>query len=211
MLEFGELGSGFRLAIRDLEIRGAGNLLGAQQHGALYAVGFDLYTRLLNSAVQELKGEVTVEEIPPKLTLGLEAYLPDQWVPDSRSKLEVYKRLSACGALSDLTVLLDELRDRYGSPPPPVRLLAGQAQVRILGVTGGLESVIRRGGTLCLTFRTREAMLRALPEVQRRGWEAQDRVLNVPAPRDPEDLLELLRGLLGGSGVAVTGVAGKSR
>ncbi|MEK7475399.1 MAG: transcription-repair coupling factor [Candidatus Coatesbacteria bacterium] len=211
MLEFGELGSGFRLALRDLEIRGAGNLLGAQQHGALYAVGFDLYTRLLNSAVQELKGEVTVEEVPPKLTLGLEAYLPDQWVPDSRSKLEVYKRLSACAGLDDLAVLLEELRDRYGTPPPPVRLLAGQAQVRILGIAGGLESVIRRGPTLALTFRSRDALVRAMPPVQRRGWEARDRVLSVPAPRDPEELLELLRGLLGGSGVPVAGVAGRGR
>jgi len=203
MLEFGELGSGFRLAVRDLEIRGAGNLLGPQQHGALHAVGFDLYTRLLNSAVQELKGEVTVDIVPPKLTLGLEAYLPDDWVPDSRSKLEVYKRLSACGALDELKALLEELRDRYGAPPPPVRLLAGQAQIRIMGVAGGLESVIRKGSQLSLTFRSREALLAALPPGSRRGWEARDRTLNVPAPRDPQALVDLIRELLGGPGVAV--------
>jgi len=211
MLEFGELGSGFRLAVRDLEIRGAGNLLGPQQHGALHAVGFDLYTRLLNSAVQELKGEVTVEEVPPKVALGLEAYLPDSWVPDSRSKLEVYKRLSACAALDDLAQLLDELRDRYGAPPPPVRLLAGQAQVRIMGLAGGLESVVRRGGQLSMTFRNRDALLRAMPPAPRRGWEARDRTLNVPSPRDPEELLALLRALLGGPGVAVTGAAGRAK
>ncbi|MBI4390904.1 MAG: transcription-repair coupling factor, partial [candidate division NC10 bacterium] len=128
LVEFTELGSGFKIAARDLEIRGAGNLLGAEQHGHIAAVGFDLYCRLTQEAVQELKGEPVESPVDPAVRLPAEALLPDVYVDDPGLRLALYKRLAAAEGEEALEELAVELRDRFGPPPPEATwLLRGMA------------------------------------------------------------------------------------
>jgi len=198
MLEFGELGSGFRLALRDLEIRGAGNLLGPQQHGVMQAVGFDLYARLLESSVRELKGEVVVRDVPAEVSLGILAFLPDAWVPDGRTKLEIYKRLAACEAVAEVDALVAELRDRLGEPPAEAGLLFGAARVRALATPLGIASVKRAAGQVVLTFRRREDLEAAVKKRRLPGRRTGDRTLTLASPRAPAELVGELVRTLGG-------------
>ena len=124
--EFTDLGSGFRIAMRDLEIRGAGNLLGAEQHGHMEAVGYDLYCKMLNEAVKHLKGETEEEEtFATTIDLNVDAYIPDTYIPNEYQKLDVYKRIAAIGNDEEMDDMLEELIDRFGDIPLRVqRLLA---------------------------------------------------------------------------------------
>ncbi len=149
MREFVELGSGLRLAMRDLEIRGAGNLLGAEQHGHLAAVGFDLYMRLLDEAVRESRGEIVAE--PPEVTVNLEtgAYLPEEYIASPPQRMAAYRRLAAATTREEGEAAMAELRDRYGPLPPPVQNLAEVVRLRILARRAGVASISReRGGVL---------------------------------------------------------------
>jgi transcription-repair coupling factor (superfamily II helicase) len=130
--EFTELGSGFRIAAADLEIRGGGNLLGKEQSGHIDAVGFELYMQMLEQAVHELKGEPVPEEFEPNLQLQVSAYIPDDYVGDVAHRLVLYKRLTASTQVGDLAQLHGELVDRYGAPPEPVERLFEVMEIRIL-------------------------------------------------------------------------------
>src|SRR5207237_9402465 len=130
--EFTELGSGFRIAAADLEIRGGGNLLGKQQSGHIAAVGFELYMQMLEQAVHELKGEPVPEEFEPNLQLQVSAYIPDDYFSDVAQRLVLYKRQSASTQVGDLAQLYGELVDRYGAPPEPVERLFEVMEVRLL-------------------------------------------------------------------------------
>ncbi len=129
--QFTELGSGFRVAAADLEIRGAGNLLGKQQSGHIAAIGLDLYLQMVEQAVQRLKGHVIEEEPDPTLQLPVSAFLPEEYVADPHQRLSLYKRLTACGQVGDLALLHGEVQDRYGVPPEPVERLFEVMQLRI--------------------------------------------------------------------------------
>jgi transcription-repair coupling factor (superfamily II helicase) len=150
--EFTELGSGFKVAMRDLEIRGVGNILGPQQHGNVAAVGFDLYCHLLNAAVARLKGEEVEQDRTPTLSLDLDAYIPADYVPDERQKLDWYKRLAAVESHPDLAELEEELKDRYGEAPRPVRSLLEVVAVRIWARELGLSEVTQKGSQIVLRF-----------------------------------------------------------
>jgi len=130
--EFTELGSGFKIAMRDLEIRGAGNILGAEQHGHIAAVGFDLYCRLLEEAVKEARGEKVTQAPEITIELPVEAYIPDTYIPETGQKVEVYKRIAALAATADLSDFEDELADRFGDPPAVAQNLLAVAKVKIL-------------------------------------------------------------------------------
>ncbi|MFQ5847830.1 MAG: transcription-repair coupling factor [Candidatus Methylomirabilales bacterium] len=121
--ELTELGSGFKIAARDLEIRGAGNLLGVEQHGHINAVGFDLYCQLIQETVQELKGADRGVEVDPVLRLPLEAYIPEAYVSDAAVRLTLYRRLAAATSAAERAEFAGELRDRFGPPPLPVEHL----------------------------------------------------------------------------------------
>lgn len=132
--EFTEFGSGFKLALRDLEIRGAGNLLGPEQHGHIAAVGFELYNQLLREAVSELKGEKVPEQSNPPAPLWelrLDAYIPESYIGDARQKVELYRRLALVEDLESLEDLRDEVRDRFGPIPEPVSYLFRLAGLRL--------------------------------------------------------------------------------
>ncbi len=130
---FTELGAGFMIASHDLEIRGAGDLLGASQSGHIAAVGFDTYTRILEEAVAELKGQPIHAERDPELNVDLPGYIPDDYVPDTGQRLDLYKRLSGAGGEDDVNALLEEMKDRYGDPPDEVKLLGELMLVKAHG------------------------------------------------------------------------------
>jgi transcription-repair coupling factor (superfamily II helicase) len=166
-----ELGAGYRIAVRDLELRGAGNLLGAEQSGHAHAVGFDLYLRWLEDAVKALKGEGRPAEVPPEVIFDGPAYLTDGYVPDEDAKLDLYRRLARATELSEIQALRDELQDRFGPVPPEAERLLAVSELRALGARLGLETVLVRGDEARLSFRAGAAprlagLTAALDDVQ---------------------------------------------
>jgi len=139
--EFTEFGAGFKIAMRDLEIRGAGNLIGAQQHGHLAAVGFEMYSQMLKEAVQELRGEKVEEVIEPSIELQVDAYLPDPYVVDSQAKASLYQRLAMVRDEAQLSEMVDELVDRFGTPPREVEHLIEIIRIKILAGTLKVEQI----------------------------------------------------------------------
>jgi transcription-repair coupling factor (superfamily II helicase) len=150
--ELTELGSGFKLALRDLEIRGAGNLLGAEQHGHIAAVGYDLYSKLLAEAVRELKGEMPVSAVEPVIGVGVEAYLPDSYVPEVNQRLALYKRLAAVSTVAEVDDLRGELTDRFGPLPGPVARLLEVVVLRVAARALGIEKIEAGGQTAVVSF-----------------------------------------------------------
>ncbi len=144
--DFTELGAGFKIAMRDMEIRGAGNILGSEQHGHIAAVGFDMYCRLIDEEVKRQKGEEVPESREAvQLDLGLSAFLPDSYIPDTVLKVEVYKRLSAAESKDILQALAEELCERYGPLPEPVENLIAVCRVKILAEKLGFASIHNDG------------------------------------------------------------------
>ncbi|MGE5542051.1 MAG: transcription-repair coupling factor, partial [Bacillota bacterium] len=139
--EFTELGSGFKIAMRDLEIRGAGNILGAEQHGFIVSVGFDLYSRMLEEAVRELKGEEFREPPSVSIEIPADAYLPDSYVPDSRQKVDMYKKIAAVRNEEDAALVAEEMSDRFGALPAPASNLLAVARIKVLAQTTGIASI----------------------------------------------------------------------
>ncbi|MFO7265526.1 MAG: transcription-repair coupling factor [Bacillota bacterium] len=139
--EFTELGSGFKIALRDLEIRGAGNLLGPEQHGFIASVGFELYCKLLEEAVREVKGEVKREAPDPVIDLNVDAYVSDDYVADPQQKVEIYKRVAGLRTAEEIQDFQEELEDRFGPVPPPVRNLLAVARIKVLARELGVEAV----------------------------------------------------------------------
>jgi transcription-repair coupling factor (superfamily II helicase) len=151
--EFSDLGSGFRVAALDLEIRGAGNLLGGEQSGHIEAVGFDMYMKLLEQTIKELKGEETEDEIRANVNLRVDLRIDDDYIPDMNQRLTVYRRMAAVRTDDELERLVLEARDRYGPPPESVLNLAEYAAIRLLADRIGLESVDREASIVVLKFR----------------------------------------------------------
>jgi len=150
--EFTEFGSGYKIAMRDLEIRGAGNLLGAEQHGHIAAVGFDLYCRLLAEAVQEVKGEPIQRSIETTLELPVEAYIPDSYIADPNQKVDIYRRLAAMRKEEEVNEIEEELVDRFGNLPRPTCNLLTVAQLRTIAGQLGVKNIIGQYGGYRLQF-----------------------------------------------------------
>lgn len=150
--EFTEFGSGFRIAMRDLEIRGAGNLIGAQQHGHLAAVGFDLYVQMLKEAVAEIRGETVEERIEPSIELQVDAFLPDDYVGDRQTKASLYQRMAQIHEEDDLNEMLDELIDRFGTPPKEVENLLQIIRLRWLASDLKIEQIQQSKQMVTLRF-----------------------------------------------------------
>jgi transcription-repair coupling factor (superfamily II helicase) len=151
--EFSDLGSGFRVAALDLEIRGAGNLLGGEQSGHIEAVGFDMYMKLLEQTIKELKGEETEDEVRANVNLRVDLRIDDDYIPDMNQRLTVYRRMAAVRTDDELDRLVDEVRDRYGPPPDSILNLAEYAAIRLLADRVGLETLDREGPSVVLKFR----------------------------------------------------------
>ncbi len=150
--DFTELGAGFKIAMRDLSIRGAGNLLGAQQHGFIDSVGYDLYTQMLNEAVAAKRGTAAPKKLDTEITLDLEAYLPDDYVSDSRQKIELYKRLREATSDAQLDEIQDDLIDRFGDYPTPVTNLLAVTHLKRFADAAWVERITQNGQTLVATL-----------------------------------------------------------
>ncbi len=149
--EFSELGSGFRIALRDLEIRGAGNLLGAEQHGFIASVGFELYMQMLSDAVQEVKGEAPPPRPEVSVDLPVPAYLPEDYAPDRNQRIDLYRRLASAPDHGRLTDIVAEIADRYGRPlPPTAQNLVRLAGLKILCAQAGVTRVTTEGNLAAL-------------------------------------------------------------
>ncbi len=183
LAEHTALGSGFHLAMRDLEIRGAGNLLGPQQHGFIEEIGFDLYCRLLEEAVAELKGEeppspavMTTVEFPD------EVFIPDDYIPDNQQRFEVYKRLADAGTTHDLDDIRVELADRFGASPPAVEMLLNLAYARVIGTGSHVARVMvnQETGALKVEFEDTRPIGRS--EIERWRKHIADSLTFSPGP-----------------------------
>ena len=151
--EFSDLGAGFKLAALDLELRGAGNLLGGEQSGHIEAVGFELYTQMLDRAVREMQGEATPEEAPTQLNLGLNIRIPVDYIAEENQRLRMYKRVAAIETESQLNDVRAELQDRYGELPPAVSNLLEYAALKLLAVRVGATGIDRKRDQVNVKFR----------------------------------------------------------
>ncbi|HUQ92323.1 MAG TPA: transcription-repair coupling factor [Bryobacteraceae bacterium] len=196
--EFSDLGAGFKIAALDLQLRGAGNLLGGEQHGHIEAVGYDTYVRLLDETVRELKGEELPLEIRSNLSLGLDIRIPPQYIHDEHQRLRAYKRIADAGDEEKAGQVLSELEDRYGPPPDVVRNLVSFSVLKSAAERLGIETVERRSGVLNIKFhgeaRVQPERLMALVANTTGAQFTPAGVLRLPLPAgdDPRAVLDFL-------------------
>jgi transcription-repair coupling factor (superfamily II helicase) len=197
--EASELGAGFTIAMRDLEIRGSGDILGTRQHGHISAVGFDLYTRLLAQAVQEKKaqetGEPLVSALPSLVTidLPLPAYIPSEYVPDTTLRLRLYRRLAQLTTLDEIDAIAEEMADRFGPIPDEVDNLLYQLRLKVLAGAAGVEAIAVEAGKLAIRCSRLEKANR--PGLQRRlgrGVRVSRRAVWVPYADIPQQTWRVL-------------------
>ncbi|HKW77367.1 MAG TPA: transcription-repair coupling factor [Terriglobales bacterium] len=154
--EFSDLGAGFKIAALDLELRGAGNLLGGEQSGNIDAVGFEMYTGMLDRAIRELKGEDLAEKVSAQLNLGIDLRIPAEYIAEENQRLRMYKRAAGVEGEDQLEDVAKELQDRYGAPPAPVRYLLAASALKLLCGNVGVLSIDRKRDTVTIKF-TEEA------------------------------------------------------
>lgn len=150
--EFSELGAGFRIAALDLELRGAGNLLGRQQHGHINAVGFDLYTKMLERSVAELRGETSAPELRATINLGVDVRIPPGYIPSENLRLRTYKRIAEMTNEGQREEILKELEDRFGAPPQAIHNLLDYALLKVMAEGMLVASIERRGAQVAVKF-----------------------------------------------------------
>ncbi len=188
--EFSDLGAGFKIAALDLELRGAGNLLGGEQHGHIAAVGFDMYLRMLEETVQELKGEHTPPEVHSALNLGLDIRIPAEYIADEQQRLRAYKRIADARDEEQANKVRGELEDRYGPVPTAVETLVKFALLKTRAQQLGIEAIDRRGGAFIVKFhpgsRIDPQKLMALVSGREGAQFTPAGVLKVPLPAQAE-------------------------
>ncbi len=151
--EFSDLGAGFKIAALDLELRGAGNLLGGQQSGHIEAIGFELYTQMLDRAIREMKGETAPEDVPTQLNLGLNIRIPNEYIAEENQRLRMYKRIAGIETDTQLDDVRSELQDRYGEPPADVVHLLAYAALKLQAAQAGAVMVERKRDLISMKFR----------------------------------------------------------
>jgi len=179
--EFTELGSGFKIAMRDLAIRGAGNLLGAEQHGFIASVGFDMYSQMLAEEIAKRKAsllgqpEPEVREVNTAIDLAMDAYLPSEYIYDSMQKIEIYKKVAVIREPEETDDLREELVDRFGDPPEAVENLLAVARLKAYGRRCGIEQITQRGDDLILKFAPAEAERMDKKQIDRLCFKFENR------------------------------------
>ncbi|MDO4797095.1 MAG: helicase-related protein, partial [Coriobacteriales bacterium] len=196
--EFQELGSGMRIAMRDLEIRGAGSLVGAEQHGNLSGVGFDLFTQMLGQAVAEARGEVSEGDEPSEVTINLSAdfYLADEYVPEVDKRVMAYRRLASATELAEVDALAAELEETWGAMPLAARNLFDRARVRIRCERLGVTSVALTGGRIVYTGIEVPRDVAKKLRAERGFYYPKTAQLKYPFRRDAEQLLPVVLSVL---------------
>ncbi len=202
--EFSDLGAGFKIAALDLELRGAGNMLGGEQSGHIEAIGFELYTQMLERAVREMKGEAAPDEAETQLNLGLNIRIPADYVPEENQRLQMYKRVARVETESQLTDVAAELQDRYGPPPPAVRNLLDYASLKLLCMKVGVNAIERKRDFVTLKFQQNAAVdpeqLARFVSAQRGAQFTPDGMLKFVLKATAAE--EVLRALQHGAGTA---------
>jgi transcription-repair coupling factor (superfamily II helicase) len=200
--EFSDLGAGFRIAALDLELRGAGNILGGQQSGHIEAVGLDLYIKLLEQTVLELKGQAAPETARANLNLRIDLRIPEDYVPDMQQRMSLYKRLSSLRSDAEIDRLRDEVKDRYGTPPAELQALLAYARLRLQAEGVGIAQIDCGSEALHVRFApnaplSTEALVRTVRALGGASVSAQG-VLRVPLQtKDPlEDTARVLETLI---------------
>jgi len=151
--EFSDLGAGFQIAMRDLEIRGAGNILGREQSGHIAVVGYEMYCRLLEQSVAQLRGVSVPAPPETHVELGVDAFIPPTYVPSDRQRMELYRRLAGCTELAEIAQLETDLADAYGRPPTEVETLLAMSEIRLRAAAAGIDSIIRHDPDIIFTVR----------------------------------------------------------
>src|SRR5207248_1932692 len=153
---------GFKIAMRDLEIRGAGNILGPEQSGHIATVGYEMYCQLLEEAVRQLKQEPRATTPEAHVDIGVSAFIPKTWIPADRQRMDVYRRLTRCTSIDMLNLLEADLKDAFGDPPRQAVVLLAMTELRLLSGHWGIESIIRKEPDVVLTVRDAMKALTAL-------------------------------------------------
>ena len=194
--DYTELGSGLRIAMRDLEIRGAGNLLGDEQSGHVEAIGFELYLQMLNDAIAARRGEIVPEQ-EARVEIPISAYIPADYVGFEAAKIDLHRRIATADA-DALTRLADELGDRFGPPPPPVEALIAVQRLRLkLMQVGASRLSVRAGRVTLAPVGLTSAALKALrSESPRALYSSGERTVSIPAPSGPAERIEAAEGVL---------------
>ena len=193
LMEHRDLGSGFQIAMRDLQIRGGGTILGASQSGHIAAVGYDLFLQLMEKAIAELKGERTPEPLEPEINLALSAFLPEAYIPDIDQRLLAYRRLSRLKNLEELSDFKAEMRDRFGGLPVEASNLLFKVMVRLLCIQSGIRRLDQKAMALFLYFDpdylpNPDGLVRLMQKQPQRFQIKPDNVLKVTLKRADTDL-----------------------
>ncbi|MBI2875858.1 MAG: DEAD/DEAH box helicase, partial [Candidatus Tectomicrobia bacterium] len=200
--ELTELGSGFLLASRDMEIRGAGNILGQEQSGSISAVGFEFYCKLLEEAVKELNGEFSEDDVEPEILLNLEGYIPAEYIANTNQRLDVYKRLSDIREPEDLQWIREELIDRYGALPEALERLLQILEIKALARKLRIVKMEQQGEGVLLTFNPKVTLI-PFERFEREGGEdnltrVEEYVLELKLQGEGRPLLQAVREALDG-------------
>lgn len=195
--EFTELGSGFKIAMRDLSIRGAGNLLGAEQHGFIASVGFDLYSQMLAEEIAKRKAEMygeqteLVKEIQTQIDLSMDAYLPSDYIYDSIQKIEIYKKVAVVRSIEESEDLREELVDRFGDLPAAVHNLLTVARLKVYGRQYGIEQISQRGEELTVRFAAAESGNLDKKKIDQLCNQYDNRIKRMTQPQEPGVIIQL--------------------
>jgi transcription-repair coupling factor (superfamily II helicase) len=191
--EFTEFGAGFKIALRDLEIRGAGNILGIEQHGHMTAVGYDLYCKLLSAAVKELQGEKQEIEVQPVIELSISAYISDEYINNPAQKMDIYRRIASVETIDEAEDIEEEVEDRFGDIPEHVRNLIYVSRVKVYAIKLKVSSIIQQGDVINIKF---QDLGKLNPEVLLRISAAFEKQITILGSTTPVIALKT-RGLKG--------------
>ncbi|MFN3467633.1 MAG: TRCF domain-containing protein, partial [Candidatus Brocadiales bacterium] len=180
--EFSELGAGFKIALRDLEIRGAGNILGPQQHGHIQAVGYEMYCQLLESAVRKARKEPLRTPLEVYINLHLDSYLPPAYIMDETVRMEMYRRVSRCHSMEEVRAVKEELQDRFGPLPLPAENLLTERALRLAAQDYGIRSLFRTNGRLIIEVEDLKKAEACLAPLRRRIRVINENTLHILLP-----------------------------
>lgn len=195
--EFAELGAGFKIAMRDLEIRGAGNILGTEQHGHIASVGYELYCRLLELAVRKTKHEPIEEKPDVSIDLNLESFIPKSYIPEDSLKMDIYRRLNRSTTFDEVQNIAEEIMDRFGNiPPQPVKNLLSESKLRIIAQKSKIRSLIRVDNIVIIQIVDLKRAETGLSNLKKYIRVINEDTLHLRLPKkemQPEDLLDFLK------------------
>ena len=194
--EFAELGAGFKIAMRDLEIRGAGNLLGTEQHGHIAAVGYEMYCRLLELAVRKARNEPIQEAPNVAINLNLESFIPGGYISEDPLKMDIYRRLNRSTTVEEIRAISIEMADRFGEPPRPVKNLLSESELRVIAQQASIRSIQKVDDVLIILITDLKKAEECLSHLKKSIRVINENTLHLRLAKRktlPEDLLEFLK------------------